>query len=202
MFADLRIWLSLASVALASCAAGGTEHARAGDSAPPSAGDVGVSFATTGSVIVDITFKHAADAQHYCAVSSQPWAHVEQNGQTLEVPPGPPSYELRYDAGARRAGSHFRFLAFNYQPGMTTHSDPADDWIDFWADGDEWIGHGGSADPAFAFEIKFALDGRGGSFVGHHLRAGRDGKISAGDQTVDVKGTWQCPFGGPAGRSP
>jgi hypothetical protein len=202
MMANLRIWLSFVSVALTACASGGTTGARADESTPPAGEDVTVSFATTGSVIVDITFKHAADAQHYCASSSLPWAHVEQNGQTLEVPPGPPNYELRYDAGARRAGSHFRFVAFGYTPGMTTHSDPADDWISFWADGDEWIGHGGSADPAFTFEIKFAPDGQSGSFVAHHLRAGRDGKVSEGNQTVDVKGSWQCPFGAAAGRSP
>lgn len=172
--------------------------AAAGDPPSPPTNDVTISFSTTGAAIVDMTFRHAADSQHSCMITSQPWANVQENGQTLEVPPTPPTYELRYDAGARRAGAHFRLSAFNYTQGMTAHSDPADDWIDFWADGDEWIGHGGTADPDFKFEITFAPDGRSGSFVAHHLRAGRDGKVSPGNQTVDAKGDWQCPFGAPS----
>ncbi len=191
----LPLLADLASIALVF---GLAANARAADGAP-SMDQVSVSFATTGAVIVDNTFQHAADAEHYCAITSLPWAHVEQDGQSVEVPPTPPSYELRYDAGARRAGSHFRFLAFGYQLGTTAHSDPANDTIDFWADGDEWIGHGGSADPDFRFEITFAPDGRSGKFAAHHLRAGRDGKISPGNQTVDVKGEWQCPFGAAPG---
>ena len=189
-------------IALAGVALGCSVGVAADDSAAPASNNVTVSFATTGSVEVDFTFRHAADAQHYCGTSADPWAHVESNGQMVEVPPGPPKYELVYDAGARRAGSHSHLTAFNYQLGQTTHSDPADDWIDFWADGDQWIGHGGSADPAFQIEVKFAADGKSGSFVAHHLRAARDGKISPGNQTVDVKGEWQCPFGTAPGASP
>jgi hypothetical protein len=80
---------------------------------------------------------------------------------------------------------------------VTVHSNPVEDWIDFWADGDEWLGHG-KDDPKFRFEIVFAPDGSGGTFKASHLRAARDGKISAGDETVDVKGEWHCPLGATA----
>ena len=168
------------------------------DDAPPTpTNDVTIDFATTGSVIVDFTFKHAADADHYCAVTSQPWAHADVGGQSVEVPPTPPSYEIHYSAGPRRAAQHFRLLAFNYRQGATSHSDPANDWIDFWADGSEWLGHGGAADPAFKLDVTFAADGRSGQFKAHHLRAAHDGKIDAGNDTVDVRGDWSCPSGAP-----
>ena len=195
----------LTSLLIVSCAAlttGCATRAGAGDAPPTNTSDVTISFSTKGSVIVDFTFKHAADTQHYCATSAQPWAHADVNGQSVEVPPGPPSYELRYDAGSRRAAEHFRLSAFNYHSGMTTHSDPANDWIDFWADGDEWLGHGGSADPDFKMDIAFAADGRSGTFTAHHLRAARDGKVSQGNEAVDVKGEWQCPFAATVPTSP
>jgi hypothetical protein len=157
-----------------------------GDPTAPS-DDVVVSFSTTGSVIVDFTFEHKADGQHFCSAARGAW---EAGG----APPSSPAYELRYDAGPRRAAEHFRLLAANYRSGTTSHSEPANDWISFWADGDEWLGHDGGADPAFKFDITFAPDGRSGTFSAHHLRAARDGKISAGNETVDVKGEWHCPL--------
>jgi hypothetical protein len=152
----------------------------------PADNDVTISFSTTGSVIVDFTFKHSADADHFCTLAAGAWS-------SSDAPGGASGYELRYDAGPRRAAEHFRMRAAGYQSGATTHSDPTDDWIDFWADGDEWLGHG-KDDPKFKFEIAFAPDGSGGTFKASHLRAARDGKISAGDETVDVKGEWHCPL--------
>src|SRR5690242_3430356 len=133
--------------------------------------DVVINFSTTGSVIVDFTFKHPADGDHFCTSAAGPWSLSDASSSS--------GYELRYDAGPRRAAEHFRMRAAGYRTGATAHSDPADDWIDFWADGDEWLGHG-KDDPKFKFEIAFAPDGSGGTFKASHLRAARDGKVSPG----------------------
>lgn len=143
-----------------------------------------IDFTTTGSVIVDFTFAHGADAQHFCSTTSPGWDHAAESGS---------DYEVRYDAGPRRAASHFRLVAPAYRPGMPSSNDAANSWIDFWADGDEWLGNG-KDDPKFKVSIDFAPDGRGGTFKASHLRAARDGKISAGDEAVDVKGEWHCPL--------
>jgi hypothetical protein len=163
-----------------------TTFAR-GEGATP-ANDVIINFSTTGSVVVDFTFQHAPDAQHFCTAAAGPWAQDDVSSG------GAPAYEVRYDAGPRRASEHFHMRAAGYQAGATAHSDPANDWIDFWADGDEWLGHG-KDDPAFKLQIEFAPDGSGGTFKASHLRAARDGKIDPGDETVDVKGEWHCPVG-------
>jgi hypothetical protein len=181
------IAVSLAS-ALAICGRADAESAAQGE-------DVVVNFSTTGSVIVDFTFEHKADGQHFCATAAGAWSQATDKGESKGTLQTSPAYEVRYDAGPRRATEHFRLFAANYQPGTIAHSDPANDWIDFWADGDEWLGHGGGADPSFKFDITFAPDGRSGTFTAHHLRAARDGKISPGDETVDVKGEWHCPLG-------
>ena len=156
--------------------------------------DVVISFSTTGSVIVDFTFEHKADGQHFCSRAAGAWSQAADKSEGNGAAQSASAYELRYDAGPRRATEHFRLFAANYQAGATAHSDPANDRIDFWADGDEWLGHGGDADPSFKFDITFAPDGRSGTFSARHLRAARDGKISAGNETVDVKGEWHCPL--------
>ena len=153
---------------------------------------IAVHYITNGSAAVDFRFEHPIDQTHHCAITQLPWSHAEVNGEVLEVPPGPPSYQIVYDTPAPRAGSHFPLLAFGYQQGQTAHSDPADDWIELWADGEEWVGHG-SGDPNFTIDIVFAADGRSGKFAAHHLRAVRDGQFVP-DKSVDVNGEWTCPL--------
>ena len=170
-------------IALAALAAG-LLQAPLAHAADASSSAVVINFSTTGSAIVDFTFQHAADGQHFCSTSSAGWDQASGTGS---------AYEVRYDAGPRRAAEHFRLLAPNYQQGASGSTDPSG-WIDFWADGDEWLGHG-KDDPKFKLEITFAPDGSGGTFKASHLRAARDGKISPGDETVDVKGEWHCPPG-------
>ena len=164
--------------------------------------DVVISLEVTGSMVTELKFRHVGDAQHFCATSAEPWAHVDANGQSLEVPPGPPKYELVYNDGNEPSAPHFHLSAFNYRLGVVAHNDPADDWIDFSAGGKEWIGHGISADPAFQLEIKFGPDGNSGSFVALHLRAANNGTASPGNDVVDVRGAWLCPFGAPPAPSP
>ena len=76
--------------------------------------DVVINFSTTGSVIVDFTFKHPADGDHFCTSAAGPWSLSDASSSS--------GYELRYDAGPRRAAEHFRMRAAGYQTGATAHS--------------------------------------------------------------------------------
>jgi hypothetical protein len=185
----------LAAVGGIASAAFGCANSPGANGPPASAaGEVAIHVLTTGSARrADVKLHHAADAQHYCTVSSQPWSHVVVKGESLEVPPLPPTYQVVY--GAANDETRFHFSAFNYHAGMTAHSDPADDEIDLQTGEREWIGRGGSNDPAFQFEIKFTPDGNSGSFIAHHLRLAHDGQISPGNETADLQGGWRCTLG-------
>ncbi len=62
--------------------------------AGPTASRAALRLTLSGDARGDVTWLHEVDPEDGCRTASAPFAHVVQNGQTLEVPPGPPSYSL------------------------------------------------------------------------------------------------------------
>ena len=157
---------------------------------PPSVPNVmTVRYEVHGAVNETQHLASPADANHYCSTSALPWGHTPSG---VEIPQGPPTFRLDFDLQAGATEPGLSLAAFDYTRGMTSHSDPADDWIEVSAGGKHWIGHGLQRDPAFDISFTFAADGQGGAFVAHALHAGPIGTSPDMASAVDVSGNWTC----------
>ena len=136
-----------------------------------------------------VALAHSGDSTHFCAVGAYPFDHARANGQTVEVPPGPPTLEIDYDATAAPPAQSVRLSIFGYRPGMTSSNDAADDWVELNANGKRWIGHRLGATPPFMVDFAIAPDGRSGSFDAANLHASDD---PLNGNTISVSGTWRC----------
>ncbi len=130
-----------------------------------------------------------ADRNHYCSTATLPWGHTPSGA---EIPPGPPNFTLDFDlrADGRKPGLYF--MAFGYHLGMTSQTDPADDWIEVNAGGKQWVAHGLQRDPSFNATFTFSDDGQSGSFIAHGLHPGPLEAPVDMKSSVQVSGTWTC----------
>lgn len=155
------------------------------------AGDMTVFYAVHGAVEGKVSLTHVGDASHLCTVGGAPWAQVEIGGKTLEVPPGPPFYAVKFDDGKTPPQPAFRLSDFGYMPGMTAQTDSADDWIELDAGGRHWVGHRGT--PKFTLALTYTPGGRSGRFNASGLHpAQADSSVRSSD-SIAVDGGWQCP---------
>jgi len=151
-----------------------------------------VRYEVRGTVDEKQVLSNMVDRNHYCSTSSLPWGHTQSG---IEIPQGPPTFQLDFDLQADPAKPGLSLVAFGYSKGMTSHSDPADDWIEANAGGKQWIGHGVERDPGFTISFTFAADAQSGSFIAHGLHPGSLGQPADMTSTVDVAGSWRCPLG-------
>lgn len=150
-----------------------------------------ITYSVTGAVQDSGSLSHAADPAHLCAAASLPALHAVVDGAAVEAPPGPPVYKVEFDPQAPPSQPGAVFKVFAFQPGMLTHTDPADDWVQIDINGRRWVGHG--AQGAFEDHFTFDPDGLSGHVTAHALLAqGPDGALDPG-QSIDLDAAWNCP---------
>ncbi len=148
-------------------------------------------YKISGAVQDSGSLSHAGDAAHLCSAAALPALHATVAGQAVEAPPGPPVYAVDYDSRAPAARPGIYLKAFAYRPGLLTHSDPADDWIQINAKGVLWAGHGSQSNWSDSFT--FAADGFSGRVTARGLLPrNADGAIAPG-QGIDIDVSWTCP---------
>ena len=148
-----------------------------------------VRYEVHGSVSEKQRLAHPADTDHYCTTSVLPWGHTQSG---VEIPQGPPTFRLAFGLQPDATRPGLSLVAFGYATGMTSHSDPADDWIEVDAGGKQWLGHGLQRDPSFNTSFTFAADGRSGTFTARGLHPGPIEKPVDMGSSVDISGSWSC----------